>query len=121
MLAVRNARSAGRMLTGNRSMFLETDGSVAWMYHCPKILSPLRVLDISHDRIPNLFEQTTKFVNPISRQTFDFASEIPSLGDYTNVFQLDRDNDNSWHQLLPDPRPFSKRLLFKPTELGHFS
>ena len=37
MLALQNPRLAGYMLTGNRSMFLETDGSVAWLYHCPKV------------------------------------------------------------------------------------
>ena len=121
MLAMQNTRLAGYMLTGNGSMFLDTDGSVAWLYHCPKFLSPLRVLDKCYDRIPILFERTTKFVDPITRQTNDFASEIPCLGDYTNVLQLDFENDNSWYQLLPDPMPFNKRLLFKPTELGHIT
>ena len=74
MLAMQNTRLAGYMLTGNRSMFLDTDGSVAWLYHCPKFLSPLRVLDKCYDRIPILFERTTKFVDPITRQTCDFAS-----------------------------------------------
>ena len=121
LLAMQNTRLAGYMVTGNRSMFLDTDGSVAWFYHCTKFLSPLRVLDKCYDRIPILLERTTKFVDPITRQTYDFASEIPCLGDYTNVFQLDLENDNSWYQLLPDPMPFNKHLLFKPTELGHFT
>ena len=84
-------------------------------------MSPLRVLDKCYDRIPILFERTTNFVDPITRQTYDFASEIPCLGDYTYVFQLDLENDNSWYQLLPDPMPFNKPLLFKPTELGHIA
>ena len=121
MLAMQNTRLAGYMLTGNRSMFLDTDGNVAWLYHCPKFLLPLRVLGKCYDRIPILFERTTKFVDPITRQTYDFASEIPCLGDYTNVFQLDLENDSSWYQLLPDPMPFNKPLLFKPTELGHIT
>ena len=36
MLAMHNTRLAGYMLTGNRSLFLDTDGSVACLYHCPK-------------------------------------------------------------------------------------
>ena len=40
MLATQNTRLAGYMLPGNRSMILDTDGSVAWLYHCPKFLSP---------------------------------------------------------------------------------
>ena len=106
------------MLTGNRSKFLDTDGIVAWLYHCPTFLSRVRVLDKCYDRIPVLFERTNKIVHPITGQTYGFASEIPCLGDYSNVFQLDLGNDISWYQLLPDPMSFNKPLLFKPTELG---
>ena len=35
MLAMQNTKLDVYMLTGNRSMFLDTDGSVAWLYHCP--------------------------------------------------------------------------------------
>ena len=35
-MALEITRLAGSLLTGNRSMFLDTDGSVAWLYHCPK-------------------------------------------------------------------------------------
>ena len=40
MLSMENPRLAGYMLTGNRSMFLSTDGSLAWLYHCPLMRSP---------------------------------------------------------------------------------
>ena len=36
MLSLENPRLAGYMLTGNRSMFLETDGSLAWLYFVNK-------------------------------------------------------------------------------------
>ena len=68
-----------------------------------------------------LFERTTKMVDPITRQTYDFASEKPRLGDYINVFQLDLAIENSWCQHLLDPMPHMKSLLFKPTELGYIS
>ena len=77
----------------------------------------MRLVDKCYDRIPILFERTTEFLDPIARQTYDFASEIPCLGDYTKVFLLDLENDNSWYQLLPDPMPFKKPLLFKAAEL----
>ena len=38
MLAMQNTKPAGRMLTGNRSMLLDNDESVAWLYHYPKFL-----------------------------------------------------------------------------------
>ena len=34
MLSMENPRLVGYMLTGNRSMFLGTDGSLAWLYNC---------------------------------------------------------------------------------------
>ena len=95
MLAVQNTRLAGYMLTEKRSMFLDADRSVAWLYHCPEFLSPPRVLDKCYDRIPTLFERTTEFAVPVIRQTNDFASEKPCLRDYTDVFQLDLENKNS--------------------------
>ena len=54
------------------------------------------------------FERTTKFVDPINRQTYDFVSEIPCLVDYTNVSQLDHENENSWYHLLIVPMLFKK-------------
>ena len=77
------------------------------------------MLDEGHDRIPIFSERTTKFVDPITRQTYEFASELTYLGDYNNVFPLDLENDNSCYQILPDPMPFNKPLWLKPTELGH--
>ena len=34
MLSLENPRLARYMLIGNRSMFLGTDGSLAWLYQC---------------------------------------------------------------------------------------
>ena len=45
MLSLENPRLAGYMLTGNRSMFLETDGSLAWLYQSPLVHSPLHTLN----------------------------------------------------------------------------
>ena len=44
MLSRENPRLAGYMLTGNRSMFLETDGNLAWLYHCPLVHSQFHTL-----------------------------------------------------------------------------
>ena len=45
MQAIQNNCLAGYMLTDNRSMFLDTDGSIGWLYHCPKQNLPLKVRD----------------------------------------------------------------------------
>ena len=121
MLAMQNTRLVGYMLPVIRSMFLSTNGNVAWLYHCPKLSSLRRVLDKCFDRIPILFERIIQFLDPIKLQTFDFASEISCLCDYTTVLQLDFGNDKSWYQLLPDPMPFIKTLLLKRTQPGHIT
>ena len=66
MLALENPRLAGYMLTGNRSMFLETDGSVAWLYHCPKVHSPLHTMNQCYDKVPILHRRQIQFVDPIT-------------------------------------------------------
>ena len=45
MLSMENPRLASYMLTGNRSMFLNTNGSLAWLYHCPLRRSPPHVMN----------------------------------------------------------------------------
>ena len=45
MLSLENPRLAVYMLNGNRSMFLETDGSLAWLYHCPLVHSRLHTMN----------------------------------------------------------------------------
>ena len=45
MLSMENPRLAGYMLTWNRSMFLSTDDSLAWLYHCPLMRSPPHVMN----------------------------------------------------------------------------
>ena len=57
MLALENLRLAGYMLTGSRSMVLETDGSVAWLYHCPKVHSHLHTMNQCYDKIPILYRE----------------------------------------------------------------
>ena len=45
MLSLEHSRLAGYMLTGNQPMFLATDGSLAWLYHCPLVHSPLHTMN----------------------------------------------------------------------------
>ena len=69
MLSLENPRLAGYLLTGNRSLFLETDGSLAWLFHCPLVHSPLQRKNQCYDGIPILYEGQLHFVDPITRQT----------------------------------------------------
>ena len=67
MLILENPSLAGYMLTGNRSKILETDGSLAWLYHCPVFHSPLHIMNRCYDGIPILYEGQIQFVVLITR------------------------------------------------------
>ena len=74
MLSLENPRLTGYMLTGNRSMFLETDGSLAWLCHCPLVHSPLQTMNQCYERIPILYASQIQFVDTITRQTHPAAN-----------------------------------------------
>ena len=86
---------AGFLLTNNRYTFLETNGNVAWLYHCPKFFSPLQVMYTCYDRIPVLNKNKVCFIDPVSRQTFTTAKQQPCHNKQKNLFQLDIENDNN--------------------------
>ena len=117
-MASENTRLAGYLLTGNRSMFLDTDGSIAWQHHCPKIRSTLRVMEKCYDKIPITYETRVHFVDPITRQTFASANETSCQHVTQNLFQLDMDKDDSWYNLIPHPVVHNKPLVFSPTRFS---
>ena len=100
-LSLENPRLAGYMLTGNRSMFLETDDSLTWPYHCPLYHSPLDTMNQYYDRIPILYEGQIHFVDPITRQTHPAAIIQNCTDRIKNVFHFDMDQEDSWYTLSP--------------------
>ena len=87
MLSMENPRLAGYMLTGNRSMFLNTDGALAWLYHCPEYHSPLHTMNQCYDRIPIFYKGVAAFVDPITRQTYPNAQVQNCTHRIKNIFQ----------------------------------
>ena len=117
MLSLESPRLAGYILTKNRSMFLETNGNVAWLYHCPKFYSPLQLIDECYNRIPNMYKENIRFVDPITRQTFQSADLQDCSDKHSNLFQLDVDDDKSWIELTPQITRVTGPYLFKPKEI----
>ena len=118
MLALENPRLAGYMLTGNRSMFLETDGSVAWLYHCPKAHSPLHTMNQCYDEIPVLYRGQIVFVDPITRQTYPHATTQNCSDRIKKLLQLDIDQEGSWYTLTPGIVHQDKSAIFGPQEIN---
>ena len=55
-MSVQNPQLAGFLLTGNRSNFLNVEGSTAGLYDCPHFLSPLYKAVRCFDHIPIHFK-----------------------------------------------------------------
>ena len=91
----------GFVLTGNRSMFLRTDGSLAWLYHFPLMRSPPHVMNQCYGKIPIFYKNAIFFVNPITRQTYPDA-QVHNFSDRVkNLFQFDMVDENSWFTITP--------------------
>ena len=93
-MSVQNAQLAGFLLTGNRINFLYVGGSTAWLYDCPHFLSPLYKADRCFDRIPIHFKDTLLYVDPITRQTYDYATPITCDNNPRKIIELDPDSDD---------------------------
>ena len=118
MLFLEKPRLAGYMLAGNRSMFMETVGSLAWMYHCPLVHSPLHTMNQCYDRIPILYEGQIQFVDPIKRQTHPAAIIQNSTDRIKNLFQFDMDQEDSWHTLTPGIVHQERPAVFRPKNVS---
>ena len=117
MLSMENSRLAGYMLTGNRSMFLSTDGSLAWLYHCPLMRSPPHVMNQCYDKIPIFYKNAIFFVDPITRQTYPDAQVQNCSDRIKNLFQFDMVDENSWFSITPTPGHRKRPAVFGPKDV----
>ena len=117
-MSVQNPQLAGFLLTGNRSNFLYVEGSTAWLYDCPHFLSPLYIADRCFDRIPIHFKDTLMYVDPITRQTYDYATPITCDNNPNNIIELDPDSDDQDFYILgPEPIKRKPPLMFTPSQI----
>ena len=121
MLSLENPRLAGYMLTGNRSMFLETDGSLAWLYSCPLLSSPLHVKNNCYDKIPIIYKRQIQFVDPITRQIYPNANTQNCTDRIKTLFQLDMQDKDSWFTLNPEPTHRGRPAIFGQEEISPFT
>ena len=103
-MSVKNPQLAGFLLIGSRSNFLYVEGSTARLYDCPHFISPLYKADKCFDRIPIHYRETIMYVDPITRQTFNYATLIECGNNPQNIIELDPDsNDGDFYVLTPEP------------------
>ena len=118
MLSLENPRLAGYMLTGNRLMFLETDDSLAWLYHRPLVHSPLHAMNQCYDGIPILYECQIQFVDPITRQPLPAANLRSCTHRMKNLFQFDMDQEDSWNTLKRGLVHQDRPAVFRPKNVS---
>ena len=116
---MQNPQLAGFLLTGrNCSNFLYVEGSTAWLYDCPHFLSPLYIADRCFVRIPIHFKDTLMYVDPTTRQTYDYATPITCDHNPNNIIELDPDSDDQDFYILgPEPIKRKPSLMFTPSQI----
>ena len=101
-----------------RSNFLYVEGSTAWLNDCPHFLSPLYKADRCFDRIPIQFKDTIMYVDPITRQTYDYAIPIACDNNPRNIIELDPDSDDQDCYILgPEPNKRKPPLMLTPSQI----
>ena len=117
-MSVQYPQLAGFLLTGNRSNFLYVEGSTAWFYDCPHFLSSLYKADRCFDRIPIHFKDTLMHVDPITRQTYDYATPITCENNPRNIIELDPDSDDQDFYILgPETIKRKPPLIFTLSQI----
>ena len=117
-MSVENPQLAGFLLTGNRSNFLYVERSTAWLYDCPHILSPLYEADCCFDRTLIHYNDTLMYVDPITGQTYDYATPIPCDTNPRNIIEFDPDaDDQDFYILRPEPIIGKTHLMITPTQI----
>ena len=117
MLSMENPRLAGYMLTGSRSIFLSTDGSLAWLDHCPLMRSPPHVRNQCYDKIPIFYKNAIFLVDPITRQTYPDAQVQNCSDRIKNFFQFDMEDENSWFTITPTLEHRKRPAVFGPKDV----
>ena len=117
-MSEQNPQLADFLLTGNRSNFLYVESSTAWLIDCPHFLSPLYKADRCFDRIPIHFKDTLMYVDPITRQTYNYATPITCDNNPRNVIELDPDSDDQDFYILgPEPIKRKPPIMFTPSQI----
>ena len=116
-LSIKHPRLAGYKLTGTCSTFLSTDGSLAWLYHCSLLRSPLHVMNQCNNNIPNLGKNAIFFVNLITRQTYPDAHVQKCSDRIKNRFQFDMEDENSWFTITSTLEHRKRPTVFGPRDV----
>ena len=83
-------------------VFLYVEEVLLLGYDCPRHLSPLYITEQGYDKNPVSYLDTVVYVDPITRQTFNYANQIPCENNPQSVIALDPDTDQFY---VSTPQP----------------
>ena len=114
MLSIENPCLVEYIITGNRSIILSTDCSLAWLYHYPLMRSPPHVMNQCYDKIPIFYKNAIFFINPITRQTYPDAQVQNCSDGIKNLVQFHMEDENSWFTVTPTLERRKRPAVFGP-------
>ena len=117
-MSVQKPQLAGFLLTGNPSNFLYVEGTTAWLFDCTLFLSPLYKADLCFDRIPIHFKDSLSYVDPITRQTYDYSTPITCDNNHRKAIELDPDSDDqNFYFFRPEPIKRKPPIMFTASQI----
>ena len=117
MLSIENPRPAGYMLTGNRSMFLSANGSLAWLYDCHLMRSTPHVKKQCYNKISILYKNAIFFVDLIIRQIYPDA-QVRNCSDWIkSLFQFEMEDEKSCFTNTPTLEHRKRPAVFEPKDV----
>ena len=102
-------------------MFLSTNSSLAWLYHCPLMRSPPQVMNQYYDKIHVFYKISIFFVHPTARQTYPDANFQKCSYRIKNLFQFDMEYENSWFTISPNLEHRKRPAVFGPKNVTSVS
>ena len=114
MLSLENLRLAGYIITRNRTMFLSTDGSLAWLYDCPLMRSLPHVMNQCFEKNPIFYKNAIFLVGAITQQTYPDVQVQICSDRIRNLFQFGMEDENSWFTVTPTLEHKKRAAVFGP-------
>ena len=117
-MSLQNPHLAGFLLTGNRNNFLYVEVSTAGLFDYSHFLSPIYKADRCFDRIPIHFKDSFMYVDPITRQTYDYATPFACDNNTKNIIELNLVSDDQDFYILGQKLIKRKPpLMFTPSQI----
>ena len=98
-------------------MFLSTDSSLAWLYHCLLMRLPPHAMNHCFDKTPIFYKNAIFFVDPITRQTYPDAQVQNCSDRIKNLFQFDMEDEISWFTITLSLEHRKRPAVFGPKDV----